>query len=90
MVIPAMLRERGGRARAIQLTNISTSGCSATGILLREHDRVWIRIGSLAPLEATVTWVETEAFGLAFHKALHGGVFEWLARDAGSRSALDS
>ena len=90
MVVPAMLRERGGRARAVNLANISTAGCSATGAFLRERDRVWIRIGGLAPLEATVTWVETEAFGLAFHQPLHWGVFEWLARDAGSQTAPPS
>jgi hypothetical protein len=86
IVIPALLREPGQRARPVQLANLSTAGCSATGILLREHDSVWVRIVGLAPLEATVTWTEAEAFGLAFHESLHSGVLEWLARDARSRS----
>jgi hypothetical protein len=90
MVVPAMLRERGGRARAVHLANISTAGCRAEGVFLRPQERVWIRIGNLAPLEATVTWAEGEGFGLAFHQPLHWGVFEWLAREAGSLTAPPS
>jgi hypothetical protein len=90
MVVPAMLRERGGRGRPVQLANISTAGCRAAGVYVRTQDRVWIRIGNQAPLEATVTWAEAEAFGLAFHHPLHWGVFEWLAREAGSPIAPPS
>lgn len=86
IVMPATLREPGQSARPVQLANLSTAGCSATGVSLSEFDRVWFRIVGLAPLEASVTWVEAETFGLAFHQSLHWGVIEWLAREARSRN----
>lgn len=62
---------------------------SVTGFRLESDERlplgapIWVRIGTLAPLEAKVVWRDGYRAGCAFNAPLHPSVLDHIVRIAG-------
>ena len=71
----------GGIAVPVRISDLTEGGCKITSIprALAEGDRISIGIEPLAPVFATVKWVDRgrEAW-LKFDNPLYPSVFDWL------------
>lgn len=71
----------GGIAVPVRISDLTEGGCRISSIprALDVGDRISISIDSLAPLFATVKWVDRgREAGLKFENALYPSVFDWL------------
>ena len=71
----------GGIAVPVRISDLTEGGCRITSIprALEVGDRISIGIEPLAPVFATVKWVDRgRAAGLKFDNSLYPSVFDWL------------
>ncbi|WP_230281147.1 PilZ domain-containing protein [Croceicoccus sp. Ery15] len=71
----------GGIAVPVRISDLTEGGCRISSIprALAIGDHISISIDTLAPLFATVKWVESgRAAGLKFDNPLYPSVFSWL------------
>ena len=68
----ATVQYRAGNKRAeVRVSNISSLGARVSGVfLVREGDRLFLKIGQLAAAEARVAWVNDFEFGCEFVQPL--------------------
>ncbi len=74
-------RSGSGIAVPVRISDLTEEGCRISSIprALESGDRISISIDTLAPLFATVRWVERgRAAGLKFDNPLYPSVFDWL------------
>ena len=71
----------GGFAVPVRISDLAEGGCRISSIprALQAGDRISISIDPLAPLSATVQWVDHgRTAGVMFDNPLYPAVFEWL------------
>ncbi len=75
------LRRAGQPNYAVVIHDLSIHGCKLDFVQRpRLHDRIWIRLGGIEPIEADVCWVDGFVGGVEFHRPLHPAVFDLLLR----------
>ena len=83
VTISASLRQRGSSAVEVQLLDLSTTGFRIESVhRMTRGELVWIKIGSLAPLEAKVAWFENYVTGCQFVTPLHPAVLDRIIAGA--------
>lgn len=80
VTIAVTVRERFWAGQNAELINMSTGGCRISGIALKPGDLVWVKIETLASLEARVVWAVAWEAGLNFRQPLHPAVFDHLVK----------
>lgn len=60
------------------MADVSTAGALITGGFqgLRKGQEIIITIGDVMSLVATIIWMEKQAFGVSFHRRMHGFEFD--------------
>lgn len=79
----ASIRERSSTAHDAVINDLSRAGCQVSNIFLRADRQVWVRFGSLAPIESTVIWVNGDSAGINFNQPLHQAVLDHIATKVG-------
>lgn len=76
----AAVQFRAGCRRAeVRINDISALGARISGVfLVREHDRFFLKIGNLAPIEARVVWVSGFDFGCEYLQPLSEVILDAL------------
>ena len=78
------LRRAGVHSFRVRVFDLSPTGCKVEFVerpIVNEH--VWIKLGPIEPLGATVRWVEGMTGGLEFDRAIHCAVFDNLLKQLG-------
>lgn len=84
----AVLRRSGQCSYRVILCDLSPSGCKLEVVERPLLDEVvWVKIGTLEALEASVCWIDGFSAGLEFRHQIHPAVFEHLLRKLGSHSS---
>ncbi len=66
------------------ITNLSITGFHMQAEeRLKPGSRIWVRLGSLAPLMAQVVWVDAYCAGCAFSQPLHPAILDHIVGAAG-------
>jgi hypothetical protein len=60
------------------VSDLSVEGCKLFVTGLHKGEQVWVGIAHLAPMPATVCWVDGPAVGLRFKSRLHDSVVTHL------------
>ncbi|WBO23455.1 PilZ domain-containing protein [Sphingomonas abietis] len=65
-------------AQNLVMSDVSTAGALVTGKFrgLFKGQEIILVVGDMLSMVATIVWVETHAFGLAFHRRMHGFEFD--------------
>ena len=81
------LRRPGQYAYCARVLDMSQHGCRLEFVELPMLDeRVWVRVGGLEPIAATVCWCLGHVAGLEFDKVIHPAVFDMvMARLGGAQ-----
>ncbi len=73
------VRQQGPARIPATITNLSTTGFHLQADeRLRRNSRIWVRIGSLAPLMAQVIWNDACRAGCAFSQPLHPAILDHI------------
>lgn len=75
----ASIRERSATAHDAVISDLSCTGCQVSNIFLRADRPVWVRFGSLAPIEGRVIWARSDLAGIRFNQPLHEAVLDHIA-----------
>lgn len=79
----ASIRERSSTAHDAIINDLSRTGCQVSNIFLRADKPVWVRFGSLAPIESVVVWAQGDSAGIRFNQPLHQAVLDHIATKVG-------
>lgn len=74
----ASVRERCSTAHHAVISDLSRTGCQVSNIFLRANHPVWVRFGSLAPIESRVVWARSDVAGVRFEQPLHPAVLDHI------------
>lgn len=80
--LTASIRERSATAHDAVINNLSRTGCMVSNTYLRAGRPVWVRFGSLAPIESRVIWARGDSAGIRFSQPLHPAVLDHIAARA--------
>ncbi|MBA4047698.1 MAG: hypothetical protein C0476_04065 [Sphingomonas sp.] len=75
----ASIRERSSTAHDAVISDLSRTGCQVSNIFLRAGSPIWVRFGSLAPIESRVIWARSDIAGIRFELPLHPAVLDHIA-----------
>lgn len=78
----ASVRERSSTAHDAVISNLSRTGCQVSNIFLRAGNPIWVRFGSLAPIESRVIWARSDVAGVQFTQPLHPAVLDHVTKTA--------
>ena len=70
VVAVSRVRELGCAASGAKLKDVSIGGCCLAGVDLPANGEVWVTIGALAPVRATVIWSKGGEIGCEFYTPL--------------------
>jgi hypothetical protein len=76
----ATYRERGRSRSAIEVTDLSATGCRVQlqgALVSGEHG--WVTLPSLGPWSCSIAWHADREVGLSFDRPLHSAVAEMIA-----------
>lgn len=73
-------RTGSGTARAVQLTDLSVTGCRFldNSNRLSVGTRLTVKIGQIGPFDALVSWIDGSSIGIRFLDKLYRPYFEQL------------
>ncbi len=78
------MRRSGALNFTVEIHDLSEHGCRTEFVERpRIGETVWIKLGTLAPLESTVRWVEGFQGGLEFNRPISTAVLEMVLRNLG-------
>lgn len=80
VTLEASLRSSAVGNLKVQITDISENGCQCrklTRLIVGAH--LTLVMPNMAPLGATVVWVDSESVGLKFNAKMHASVVEHIA-----------
>ncbi|WP_189677536.1 PilZ domain-containing protein [Sphingomonas glacialis] len=81
------VRERHGRARPVELLDLSRRGCCVGDSSLKAGQKIWVTLHGLVAIEGIVSWCHKGKAGIRFGIPLHQAVLDHLVSTHESRSS---